>query len=50
MAQIEVYADAMEWNSAQVLREARLGCQLTQPDLPENIGQDLCGLIEKQNI
>ena len=59
VAKIEVYSDAMEWNIAQVLREALLGCQFTQPDLlaavrscdlPETIGQDLCGLIEKQNI
>ena len=55
----QIYSDAMEWNIAQVLRAALLGCQFTQPDLlaavrscdlPETIGQDLCGLIEKQNI
>ena len=26
VAKIDVYADAMEWNIAQVLPDARLGC------------------------
>lgn len=55
----EVYSDAMEWDIAHILRQAVVGCQFTQQalqqavqaaELPENIRQDLCQLIETQNI
>ena len=55
----EAYSDAMEWNLSQTLREKLLGCLFAQQamqqavetcDLPEQIRQDLCLLIEKQNI
>ena len=54
-----VYSDAMEWDIAEILRSALTGCRFSQMQmqeaingsvLPENIRQDLCGLIEKQNI
>ena len=59
VAAAEVYSDAMEWNIASVLRQAIQGCTFRQQDLqqailacdlPENIRQDLCLLVEKQNI
>lgn len=59
VAAAEVYSDAMEWALAPVLRQALAGCQFTQQalqqavlasDLPEKIRQDLCLLIETQNI
>lgn len=55
----EVFSDAMEWDIAHILRQALSGCVFTQQalqqavsacDLPENIRQDLCLLIEKQNL
>ena len=55
----EIYSDAMEWNIAHVLRDCLLDCNFQQQalqsavlaaDLPEKIRQDLCLLIEKQNI
>ena len=55
----EAYSDAMEWNLSQTLREKLLGCLFAQQamqqavetcDLPEQIRQNLCLLIEKQNI
>ena len=55
----EVYSDAMEWDIAPILRQALCRCQFTQQaliaammaaQLPENIRQDLCQLIETQNI
>lgn len=59
VAAAEVYSDAMEWNIASSLRQALQGCTFRQQDLqtaiwacdlPENIRQDLCQLIETQNI
>ena len=59
VAEAAVYSDAMEWDIAEILRSALTGCRFSQMQmqeaindsvLPENIRQDLCGLIEKQNI
>ena len=55
----EVYSDAMEWDISHILRQALAGCQFTQQalqqailaaELPEHIRQDLCQLIETQNL
>ena len=55
----QIYSDAMEWNIAAALQEAWTGCIFTQQalqqavmaaDLPQNIQQDLCRLIETQNF
>lgn len=55
----EVYSDAMEWDIAPILRRVFVDCVFTQQalqqavlacELPEQIRQDLCLLIEKQNI
>lgn len=55
----EVYSDAMEWNIGAALRENLRDCPFRQEELqqavlsaelPENIRQDICLLIEKQNI
>jgi lipoate-protein ligase A len=54
-----VYSDAMEWDIAHILRQSLQNCLFTQQalqqaiveaQLPENIQQDLCLLVEKQNI
>ena len=59
VAELEVYSDAMEWNIADALRQALRGCPFSQEqlqqavrsaDLPVQIRQDLCQLIETQNI
>ena len=59
VAEVEVYSDAMEWNIAIALQSALRGSTFRQRalqqailscDLPGNIRQDLCLLIEKQNI
>jgi lipoate-protein ligase A len=56
---IQVYSDAMEWNIAAALRETLENCAFTQQtlleaiqaaQLPQNIQQDLCRLIETQNL
>jgi lipoate-protein ligase A len=56
---IQVYSDAMEWNIAGALRETLENCAFTQQtlleaiqaaQLPQNIQQDLCRLIETQNL
>ncbi len=59
VAQAAVYSDAMEWNLAECLRNALLGCMFSQQalqqaifksSLPEEIRQDLCSMIEKQKL
>lgn len=59
VAAAEIYSDAMEWNIASSLREKLQDCLFRQAelqqaifscDLPQQIRQDLCLLIEKQNI
>ena len=59
VAEAAVYSDAMEWDIAEILHSALTGCRFSQQQmqeaingsaLPENIRQDLCVLIEKQNI
>ncbi len=59
VARAAAYTDAMEWELASCLQAALLGCLFSQQalqaavlgcDLPENIRQDLCQMIEKQNI
>ena len=59
VAEAAVYSDAMQWEIAEVLQNVLMDCKFSQPellaaicacDLPEEIRQDLCGLIKKQNI
>ena len=59
VAAAEVYSDAMEWNIGACLRETLQDCLFRQEelqqavlsaDLPDPIRQDLCQLIETQNI
>ena len=59
VAEAVVYSDAMEWDIAHLLQQALQNCLFDQQalqqavlvcQLPENIRQDLCQLIETQNI
>ncbi len=59
IAEVRVYTDAMEWTLSTELQEKMGGCRFAQEDmlhavnacdLPEKIRQDLCQMIEAQNI